>query len=69
MGDEGQQCTQRHERESELRALAVRAWTLLDAAAKADIAGVPLHPGAWHSEAATWQARYRAFLEAEEATR
>jgi hypothetical protein len=50
---------------SELRALAVRAFTLLDTAAKADIAGVPLHPGAWHSEVEAWRERYQAYLEAQ----
>lgn len=49
--------------EAELRGLAVRAFTLLDVAAKADIAGVPLHPGAWHSEVAAWRERYQAHLE------
>ncbi len=48
---------------TELRALAVRAYTLLEAAAKADLAGVPLHPGAWHSEMETWRDRYLAYLE------
>jgi hypothetical protein len=53
--------------EPELRALCVRAETLLSAAAAADMTGAALHPGAWHKELSAWQSRYRQYLEAEAA--
>jgi hypothetical protein len=62
----GLRCEHRHE--PELRALAIRAWTLLETSAEADIKGFPLHPG-WHSEWATWQDRYQAYLDAEASRR
>jgi hypothetical protein len=54
--------------EPELRALCVRAETLLSAAA-ADMSGAALHPGAWHKELRAWQDRYQQYLEAEAAQR
>ena len=63
----GLRCEHRHE--PELRALAVRAWTLLEAAAEADIKGVPLHPGSWHAELGMWHDRYQAYLDNEASRR
>jgi hypothetical protein len=63
----GLHCEHRHE--PELRALAVRARTLLDEAAEADARGVALSPGSWREEFRTWALRYQAYLEAEAARR
>jgi hypothetical protein len=54
----------RNEHEHELQVLAMRARTLLDAAAIADLEEAA--PGAvWHSEVAAWRDRYQAYLEEE----